>query len=62
MSQPAHMWTYWRDKRGIVEALRCDYPDILALSPTLQQALYQIQAAEALINRLMSDLPDEDEL
>lgn len=56
----ARMWSYWRDKYGAVGALDY-YPNKLASTPALQQAIYAVQAAEALIEQIMSNLPDEDE-
>lgn len=59
MSEAAHMWSYWRDKKGVVEALEDYYPETLKASPQLQMAIYNIRAAEALINKIMGELPDD---
>lgn len=50
------MWSYWRDKYRYVEALEDYFPDTLREEPILQQALYQIKAAEALIDSRMQEL------
>lgn len=61
MTQPMHMWTYWRDKKGMEEALEDYYPDRLQADPELQLAVYQIHAARALIEAKMSALTDKEE-
>jgi hypothetical protein len=48
-----HMWEYWKDKRGIKEALQYDCPVTLQGNETLRLALVQIQSAEALIDNIM---------
>ena len=55
------MWTYWRDKHGIIDALVHQYPDTLATTPALQMALHQIRANEALIDKIMADLADKED-
>jgi len=51
--QPLHMWSYWRDKKGIVEALEDYYSQLLASSGELQHALTLIKNGERLINSIM---------
>jgi hypothetical protein len=58
MDSPAHMWSYWRDKHGVVDALD-QYPNLLAANKDLQLALFQIRAAEAMIDKIMGELPDD---
>ena len=54
-------WSYWRDKKGIVEALQYQYPDLLKANPSLQMAVHNIRANEALIDKIMSDLADKED-
>lgn len=60
-----HMWTYWRDKKGIKEALVDYYPETLKDDMPLKQALAQLENAERAINVRMeeihADTPWEDE-
>ena len=53
--QPFHMWSYWRDKKGIVEALEDYYSQILADSGELQHALFLIKNGERFINSIMEE-------
>lgn len=61
MSTPLNMWTYWRDRKGTVEALEDYYPEVVAQNKDLQLALFQIKAAVALIEKTMASLPDDSE-
>lgn len=54
-----HMWSYWRDKKGIEEALEDYYPDTLQENPQLQMALFQIRSAEAFIDQFMMKREEE---
>lgn len=56
-----HMWSYWRDKKGAVEAMEEQYPELLNITPDLQQAISQIKNAERAIDKLMSDLEEINE-
>ena len=48
------MWDYWLEKRGRPsEALEADYPETLADSPELQEALAMVKAGELLIKEIM---------
>ena len=33
------MWEYWRDKKGIVEALEQQYPELINSGPQLDMAI-----------------------
>ncbi len=58
------MWTYWRDKKGIDDALEHYFPKTVASDPRLQQALAMRRAGELLANEVMGELEakaDEDE-
>jgi hypothetical protein len=57
MSECPSMWIYWKDKRGIREALEYDYPELLKNNPELQQALAMIKNGERAINVIMGELP-----
>lgn len=58
--QSPGMWDYWRDKKGRVEALRDYYPELVAQTPELQMALFQIQSAEAMIDKIMLQRAEEE--
>ena len=49
------MWSYWRDKRGIVDALQSDYPETLKANTMLQALVAQIVSAELAIDKIMSE-------
>lgn len=53
--QPLRMWSYWRDKKGIAEALEDYYSQLLASSGELQHALFLIKNGERLINSVMEE-------
>lgn len=55
---PAHMWRYWRDDKGVKAALRDYYPDHLAANHKLAAALAQIENAEAAIDAEFVHLSD----
>ena len=57
--QPIHMWPYWRDKRGIVDAVLSDYP-VLARRGDIEQALNTIQSTEKYLDFLMTELAESD--
>lgn len=54
----AHMWRYWRDDKGIEDALVNYYPKTLAADTELQQALAQLRNARRVIDSIMSDYAD----
>lgn len=58
---PPHMWSIWKEKYGVVEALKTYFPDLVATDPTIQMALFQIEAAEALIDAKMSKMAGDDD-
>jgi hypothetical protein len=59
-ANPLHMWTYWRDKKGLVAALEEYYPDLLAKNSELQAALTQIKTAKRAINQIMEELNNDE--
>lgn len=56
-----HMWSYWRDKKGLVEALEDYYPDLLRSDPLLYTAYTQLKMSMAFIDARMSTLEREAE-
>lgn len=60
MSNPLHMWSYWRDKYGIKFALEDYYPEH-AKDPRIVLALAAIANAEAAIEAVMDGhMPTEE--
>lgn len=59
MTEPNHLWNYWQDREGTLEALEARYPHLLGRIPALQMAIHSIRANEALIEKIMGDLPDD---
>jgi hypothetical protein len=55
MSECPSMWIYWKDKRGIREALEYDYPELLKNNPELQQALAMIKNGKDSSTKLRSN-------
>jgi len=53
-----YMWEYWRDKKGIKDALDY-YPETLKEDMSLKQALAQLENAERAINARMEELACE---
>jgi hypothetical protein len=48
------MWDYWRDKRGSpVEALECDYRDLMESDNELRELYLQIQRCNIMIDTIM---------
>lgn len=41
--QPPHMWSYWRDQKGLRLALEDYYPETLTNNPLINLALLQIK-------------------
>jgi hypothetical protein len=62
--QPLHMWPYWRNKEGFVQALIQCYPNRLKASFVLQQAVYAALAAEATVEGHMNNaiLKEDDDV
>ena len=54
-----HMWSYWAEKKGVIEALEDYFPQTLANDSSLQLALHTIKANLALINSIMSEKESE---
>jgi hypothetical protein len=55
------MWTHWRSKYGYVKAIKDYYPNILEENMELQIAIGMISAAETIIDKIMSEVPDNDD-
>ena len=54
MASEFGMWTYWRDKYyNLVDALKVQYPEVLASQPALRLEIVRIEAYEALIDKIM---------
>lgn len=59
MSSDFGMWSYWRDKYyNLVDALKEQYPEVLAAHKDLRHQLIRIEAYEALIDKLMDALEE----
>lgn len=56
---PSHMWPYWRDKYGLVEALQAQYPNRLANDPELTEAIREIMRAMKRIDHIMIGWPED---
>ena len=54
----AHLWRYWRDDKGLEEALIGYYPKTLAADPQLQAALVQLRNAKLVIDSIMRQYAD----
>lgn len=57
--QPIHMWSYWRDKRGIVDAVKLDYPTSVKRED-ISRALASINDAEKYLDFLMTALAEDN--
>lgn len=53
------MWAYWREKRGLVDAVELEYP-VLAKRGDIANALANIAAAEKYLDFLMTELAESD--
>lgn len=53
-----HMWSYWQDKRGTLEALEADFPET-AKEPQIAAALMQVKNGLLLIDTLMRQKESE---
>lgn len=64
MSNPLHMWRYWRDKKGTVKAVEEYYPEQMK-NPQMAAAVAQVNNGLLLIDTLMQkaemDAPDDDD-
>lgn len=59
MSEEFGMWTYWRDKYyNLVDALKVQYPELLAKQPALRLEIIRIEAYEALIDKIMDAIEE----
>lgn len=53
--EPANMWGYWRDDKGIIDALRLQYQEMIEKDPRLKAALTMVEVAEAAIDQIMKE-------
>lgn len=56
MAEP--MWEYWRDKKGVLEAVKQQYPEVIEASDKLKFFVYQAEGMLQAIDRYMA-LRDE---
>lgn len=61
MTQPARMWPYWRDDKGLKDAATDYFPELFQNDPVLAFALAQINAAEFAIDTRMAQLAAAEE-
>jgi hypothetical protein len=47
------MWEYWRDKKGIVEAIEQQYPDLLQNDMRVMILVMQVKSNLQLLDNLM---------
>ncbi|AEI71022.1 hypothetical protein [EBPR siphovirus 2] len=59
--QPLHMWSYWADKYGPVEAFRDYYPDTARKNPVISYSLQMLSVATIAIEAEMTRLLKENE-
>lgn len=50
------MWDYWRDKKGIVEAVTDYFPEVLKENDELARAVAQAETALRSIDQIMTEL------
>jgi hypothetical protein len=53
------MWKYWRDKKGLREALEGYYPELLK-DPEIKAALAQISNGVRAINAIMAEKAEQE--
>ena len=58
---PLHMWSYWRDKKGVENALEDYYPALLGKNLELRTALSLIKTGKAAIEQIMTNLKEDEE-
>jgi hypothetical protein len=61
MAEQPRMWSYWRDKKGPVEALEDYFPKTLAGNPQLTAALVQVKSGLQLIESVMTKAEEDDD-
>lgn len=54
------MWEYWRDKKGIIEAIKEQYPHVLENDLRVNLIVMQIESHMAILNRLMQKIAGEE--
>jgi hypothetical protein len=56
-----HMWKYWRDDKGLEEALTEYYPNTLKGNVEVANAYAKIKAARRVIDAAMAELAEDEE-
>lgn len=56
---PFHMWSYWRDKKGLLNALDDYYPNLTLNDPIVRHHVISMKAAMAALNSYMQEKSDE---
>jgi hypothetical protein len=59
--QPASMWPYWRDDKGVTAALQDYYPRLLDENIGLKTALAMRQNADLAIDSIMAGLAEQED-
>lgn len=59
MSESLGLWSHYRDRSTIKEAVKDCFPKTLESNPNLKLAVAQIEVAEAAIDSIMSNLEEE---
>lgn len=55
IDSPVHMWSFWRDKFGVEEAVKGFFPGIMGWDHRISEALERIDEARKEIDRVMSE-------
>lgn len=50
------MWSYWRDKKGTIEAVKDYFPEVLKENDELARAVAQAETALRSIDQIMREL------
>ena len=58
-SENPYMWDYWKEKRGVKDAVLCDYPETLKNNFALQNAMIMIENGERIIEQIMNELCED---
>lgn len=58
LDYPYDMWTYWRDKKGVLEAIQDYYPQVLKDRPDLATAFHNVRVALGYIDSEMLKMED----
>ena len=61
MNEPFHMWPYWRDKYGHLDAVKDYFAEELKSNVELQQAVAMVKNGERLIDTLFAELAERED-